>query len=56
MQLGQGAHTNVYYWYEGDCSFISLDCYPRILGHFADGSTATVEGLGAGSYFGWNPP
>ena len=59
VQLGQGLHTNVYYWYQDDCSFLSLTCAPMILGHWADGSTAMVEGMlaeGSESFFGWSPP
>ena len=59
VQGGQGLHTTVYYWYEGDCSYLGRTCAPMAVGHLADGRTATVEGLlvdGSPSFFAWSPP
>jgi hypothetical protein len=51
MRAAEGSHLAVYFWTEGDCSYLSTTCVPRLVTQRPDG-TVRSDTLAIGDY-GW---
>jgi hypothetical protein len=51
MRAAEGSHLAVYFWTEGDCSYLSTTCVPRLVTQRPDGTVRSAT-LAIGEY-GW---